>query len=183
MQNCPPGKPRRVLRLGGGLDNVVQIYALCDPDGSIRYVGKARDARARLKQHMRETRRRTPVYLWIESLRRHGLTPALKVLEECSECVWPEREMAHIATHRVNGRLLNVADGGDQPSCPRHVRAQNGRSNARLVHGDAMRRHIWDLKRRLGLAIRGGYLTETARAKLRAAAASAPHLFGEWANL
>lgn len=105
----------------------VQIYALCCPDtGRVRYVGKANDAAKRMASHLRDAkRRRTPVYSWIRSLQGSGLVPAMRVL--ASTWDWPETERAIIAQFRAEGELLNLADGGDEPKCPKSVQVENGR--------------------------------------------------------
>lgn len=112
---------------------VVAIYALTDPrDGAIRYIGKANDAGKRLKCHLRDARRRkTPVYAWINKLSRLGMAPGMTVLTECHPEAWMNEERRLIAEHRASGcRLLNVADGGDEPACPLEVRQANGRKAA-----------------------------------------------------
>jgi hypothetical protein len=110
---------------------MVEIYALCDPSTmEIRYVGKANNAAKRLASHMRASRdRKTPVYAWI---RKHG-TPALKVLLVCEDEHWCDYERRIIAGFRDSGvRLLNVADGGDEPKCSLETRRNNGRIVAKL---------------------------------------------------
>ncbi len=100
----------------------MQIYALTDPrDGAIRYIGKANDAQKRLVTHRRDGKRGTrPVHLWLRELVRLGMIPGLTVLAECCEDDWREQECAAIAAERVvNSRLLNVADGGNQPGEPK----------------------------------------------------------------
>lgn len=64
----------------------VHIYALQDPrDGTVRYVGQARDLNKRLSDHIREAHtRRPPVDCkseWILSLSESGLTPNMQLLE------------------------------------------------------------------------------------------------------
>lgn len=99
------------------------IYGLCDREtGEIRYIGKAVDPEKRLAGHMRECRRRnTPLYAW---LRKHG-EPKMVIIEAgCSD--WRVSERRHIAWARASGlRLLNVADGGDEPHCPVETRRAN----------------------------------------------------------
>lgn len=111
---------------------MTQIYALTDPvTGEIRYIGKANDAAKRLKSHLRDAcRRRTPVYAWVRKLVAAGQAPGLVVLAECAPEQWQELEVALIAEHRRGGRLLNVADGGEEPHCPLQVRQANGRAIA-----------------------------------------------------
>jgi hypothetical protein len=156
----------------------VFIYGLYDPHTSeLRYVGKAKDVAARLKGHLRATRR-TPVYDWIKSLRKHGLAPIASVMEVTSDHEWCAAERRVVAAHRQSGRLLNVADGGDEPFCPMHVRAENGRRVA--ARRD---KRVWRLKREMGQALMHGHVSEAAKEKLRYAAARAPHLFGEYASI
>ncbi|MBO9624156.1 MAG: GIY-YIG nuclease family protein [Sphingomonas sp.] len=158
------------------------IYGLFDSTGALRYVGKARDAKARLKDHMRECRghrRRTPLYDW---LRKHGV-PEMRLLE--ADCVdWREAERRHISEARARGeRLLNIADGGDQPHCPAEIRARNGAANAAAIHGDPLKKRIWNAKRALAQGLRQGMVMNSTRAKMREAAHRLPHLFGEWATI
>jgi hypothetical protein len=98
----------------------VQIYALSDPDtGVIRYIGKANCAQKRFYGHLREYRRsKTPVYCWIKSLRERGAEPTLTIITTCSKGEWKAVEKEEIAKARAkDSRLLNVADGGDEPNC------------------------------------------------------------------
>lgn len=106
-----------------------EIYALIDPrDGAIRYIGKANDSRKRLVKHLADARRRrTPVYDWINMLAKLGMRPTFQVLEVADD--WVEAERRLIAEARDRGeRLLNVADGGDEPYCPPEVRSANARN-------------------------------------------------------
>jgi hypothetical protein len=108
---------------------VCEIYALCDPEsGDIRYIGKANNAAKRLAGHIRESKRRdTPVYRWIRKLGGKSLVPAMVVLETVPSDDWKSAEKRLIASHRLSGtRLLNVAEGGDEPFCPHEVRVRNG---------------------------------------------------------
>lgn len=111
------------------------IYALTDPrDGEVRYIGKANDARKRLRGHLRDARRRrTPVYNWINKLARLGLEPGMTVLVECDPECWKDEERRLIAEHRASGRLLNVAEGGDEPHCPLEVRRRNGAATLHML--------------------------------------------------
>jgi|SRR5215217_2940168 len=107
-----------------------EIYALIGPhDGAVRYIGKANDSAKRLKSHLRDARRRkTPVYDWINMLAKSGMRPTFRVLEIADD--WVEAERRLIAEARSRGeRLLNVADGGDEPFCSPEVRAANGRKS------------------------------------------------------
>jgi len=91
----------------------VTIYALCDPDtGACRYVGKANDLAARLRNHRFEIPRlHTRKVNWLRSL--GGREPLVKTLELASRDTWQEAERRWIAVMRASGaRITNFADGG-----------------------------------------------------------------------
>lgn len=164
----------------------VQIYALLDPaTGETRYIGKANNAKARLSSHMRDCRRRhTPLYSWMRKLMETGKLPGLSIIAECEPSAWREVEQKHIALARAAGtRLLNLADGGDEPYCAPEVRASNGRKVASLRVSDEKRSRVYHLKRQIGLLLKAGHVSDASKAKLKLAAAKAPHLFGQWAAL
>lgn len=164
----------------------VEIYGLYDPrSGALRYIGKAKDSRQRLKGHIRDSRKRhTPVYCWMRGLREAGHDPEMRVLALVQEDQWQQYERQMIADARNrNERLLNIADGGDQPHCPRETRSANAKKlNDRLANDQRLKR-IQEIKRHMGAAIRQGWLSESAKGKLRLAAAKNPALFGEYASL
>lgn len=108
---------------------MASIYGLFDKSGALRYIGKANDPAKRLGGHMRDSRRRnTPLYCWI---RKNG-QPEMRILHDCGEGEdWRNVERQLIADARADGaKLLNVADGGDEPYCPMEVRQENGRKSA-----------------------------------------------------
>lgn len=122
---------------------MASIYALTDPKtGEVRYIGKANDPEARLKSHMRDSRRRdTPVYQWI---RKHGRPGMVVLASDCDD--WRVEEIRLIAEARARGdRLLNIADGGDEPFCRPEVRAENGAKVAKKRS-----KHLWAAHRKLG---------------------------------
>jgi hypothetical protein len=163
-------------------DEIAEIYALVDPrDGAIRYIGKARDAGARLKSHLRDARRRdTPVYRWINKLAALGLAPQVRVLRQCPASAWQAAEIDEIKAAKAAGhRLLNVAEGGDEPYCPTETRAANGRKNAAAIHSDPRRRRKWELLRALGQNLRQGYVSDATKELMR----SRPDVFGSLLHL
>lgn len=119
------------------MPDVCEIYALKDPEsGSVRYIGKANDSAKRLKSHLQDSKRRkTPVYCWIQKLEKAGKTPSVEVLLVCEKDAWPEYETRLIAEYRAAGAaLLNVADGGDEPSMSAEQRRKNAQKlNASMV--------------------------------------------------
>ena len=163
----------------------VDIYEILDPrDGSVRYIGKANDSALRFKQHLRETRRKTPLYDWMQKMRSAGLVPTFRVSEVCPVGEWQKHEVAAIAAARLAGaRLLNVADGGDEPHCSTEVRAENGRKVAVMRVKDPRAAFIFNAKRVLGTALKQGYVADKTKAKMRLAAAKHPALFGAWAAI
>jgi hypothetical protein len=134
--------------LAGGLEvsemqENVEIYLLRHPDaGEIRYVGKACDSRARLKTHIRDARRRkTPLYDWMNGFEKY---PIIEVVTRVRAHEWEKAERDAIAYLRNSGvRLLNVADGGNQPIADRKKCALNGAMVARKIHDDPVKKAQW----------------------------------------
>ena len=115
---------------------LVDIYALRDPKtGAVRYIGKANCARKRFASHLRDSRRRdTPVYRWIRKLASIGMVPELMILISVPPDQWEAAEMAAISKAKAMGiKLLNVAEGGDEPFCSHEVRSANGSRNVGLM--------------------------------------------------
>lgn len=113
------------------------IYALSCPDsGQVMYIGKANKPEHRLKGHLRDCRRRkTNLYRWLNKLLAEGKQPKLTIIETIAFEAWEDRERHWIAHYRSLGPLLNMADGGDQPSCPIEVRRANGMKQLRILRG------------------------------------------------
>lgn len=163
---------------------MAEIYCLCEPStGEVRYIGKANDSVARLKSHIRDMRRRDyPVYRWMRKLADKGLAPEMKVLEVTED--WKEAERRLIALSRARGdRLLNVAEGGDEPHCSAEVRRSNAKKLNQYLKDNPWVLEIRDAKRDLALALKKDYLPNELRAKMRAKAVEFPWLFGDWANI
>lgn len=165
----------------GNLSYPIEIYGLHDPrDGTIRYIGKAKDSAKRLSGHIRDARRRdTPVYRWIRKLAAMGLKPSMRVIACVQNDHWQDYERLIIVDAKLDGiPLLNVADGGDEPHCPVEVR----RNNARMLNSHPLSELI-ALKRKIRAGLRSGFFSEKARAKIRLAAHKAPHIFGEFMTI
>lgn len=146
----------------------VQMYALCCPEsGDVRYIGKAKDSGKRFVKHLADARRRkTPVYCWISSLAKRGMRPSMHVIEDSVPSdVWEDVEIRLIAEARARGdRILNVADGGNAPFCPRETRSVNGKKTSR--------KHpiVWWLLKTLGTESRRRDKTGGDASHLRSAA-------------
>ena len=160
------------------------IYALIDPEtDEIRYIGKSNNAQNRLNHHIRDrVKRKVPVSVWINDLMERGMRPRLVVLERVVD--WEEAEIRLIAVSRARGdRLLNVADGGIQPYCSTEQRRKNANKLNKQLKDNPLLAYVRYLKAQIGIGLRQGHLSNTAREKLRLAAAKRPDLFGCWAGL
>lgn len=153
------------------------VYALTDPStGEVRYIGKANCPAARLATHLRESGRLDrPVHRWIRKLRAAGAMPSMVVLEEAAD--WREAERRLIAQYRAAGaRLLNVAEGGDEPHCPVAVLRSNGVASAK-ARNPVVHRLLCDLGRNAKWLRGQGRVTalpkiEAAQARLRSMSAA-----------
>jgi len=119
--------------------DMASIYGLVDPEsGELRYIGKANCLKGRLASHVRAAASGSyPVHAWI---RKIGKPPEMVTLEEDCED-WRRSERLAINKARAAGfRLLNVASGGDEPHCPRHVRASNGAATLKMLKAGGTRK-------------------------------------------
>lgn len=139
------------------------IYGLVDPrDGVVRYVGKATQPSARLRQHLRARQHKTPSGDWVDSLICAGLLPAMVVLETVDTPIANDAERRWIAFYREQGNdLLNLTDGGD-----------GGSRKGRVLSPEGEARRLAAV--RAANAARGPVSEET-RAKMRAAKLGGKH--------
>ena len=108
---------------------MIDIYGLYDPDtDELRYVGKAKDSKKRLKTHVFERGYRRPVNNWVKALVEAGKAPVMKILETVADDQWEEAERRLIAEYRKSCRLLNLADGGARPTQTTEQRKQAARA-------------------------------------------------------
>jgi len=93
------------------------IYALTDPDGAVRYVGKSSSGLHRPKAHRAPSQLKPKTYraAWIRSLFAQGQDYGIQSLEELpSGDGLSDAERRWIAHGRAAGwRLTNLTDGGD----------------------------------------------------------------------
>lgn len=95
------------------LNTTVFIYALTEPTGEIRYIGKSIAPARRFLAHLRDKRinHRT---CWIKSLRSKGLSPLWESLDEVPEEHWKSWEAAYIQFFLEEGcDLVNRTKGGE----------------------------------------------------------------------
>src|SRR5258708_18627919 len=94
---------------------VATIYVLVDPrTEEIRYVGGTnRSLKARLGRHL-AARGKNHRVAWLALLKRRGLIPLIRVVQQVPVQYYAEAERYWIAYFRTMGcRLVNSTDGGD----------------------------------------------------------------------
>lgn len=103
-------------------ERIYVIYALIDPrDESVRYVGITDNMSTRFMHHLRDAGSRTAKGTWLAELRRYGLQPSLKILEEMQvektqRHLVEERERHWIrAFERAGASLTNIRDTLSDP--------------------------------------------------------------------
>lgn len=174
------------------------IYGLTDEHGTVRYVGKSVDVARRLAQHLSESDRQYPVYAWIRKQRRRNFPVGLVVLASALGPDWQPLEKTIIRQYREEGfKLLNVADGGDEPhmtleqrralgrkiKCPLAVRQANGRKVFASIQADPIRAKLHRLKLRLSLDWQKGLLPDAVKSRLAEAAFMNPKSLGCFTRL
>lgn len=94
------------------------IYALKDPEGEIRYIGKSANPPARLRSHLSRARSGETKHHaanWIRSLLNRGESPKIEIIFTVPEGEpWEPYEIRMISEFRAEGhRLTNSTGGGD----------------------------------------------------------------------
>ncbi len=181
MKNERNSKAAPELQAG----DVAEVYGIFDPvSGELRYVGKARCAQSRFKAHLRERRRKTPLYLWMQKTLQARHVPIMRVLAVVEQSAWQFEERRIIFEARLGTRrLLNVAAGGDRPDCPAQTRRINAATATRKRTATPKQKAIWRLKLLLGQGLKAGYVNNAVREKLRRIARLDPITFALWLNL
>lgn len=97
----------------------VYIYILLEPDNiTVRYVGKSNEYRIgkRLGEHCRysQLKNHTHKNTWVKSLLSKGQHPILRIIEECQEDTYREREKYWVNFYKKSGvGLVNGTEGGE----------------------------------------------------------------------
>lgn len=94
---------------------VIRIYGLYESNNETpRYIGKTKmSLNRRLQGHLLEAKKslsNTHKLSWIRSLLNKGEKPIIKLLEECDENCWEEKERYWI---KNSIKLTNLTNGGD----------------------------------------------------------------------
>lgn len=168
-----------------------KIYGIADQDGRIMYIGKANNPPERMKQHIRDCKRRvTPLYGWLNKCLERGHQPQMIVLASAISQDWQSLETHMIAQYRSEGHMLNLADGGDQPKSNPKTNTKNAYAlNARLQSDPALKR-VRDLKRSMSRFLKdctegkvSPEVESRIKSKLKLAGHRNPSLFGEYRYL
>lgn len=168
-----------------------KIYGIADQEGRIMYIGKANNPKERMKQHIRECKRRkTPLYGWINKSLEKGQHPHMIVLASAISEDWQSLEIQMIAQYRDGGHMLNLANGGDQPKSNSATNKQNGHALNQRLKADLRLKRIRNLKRSASEFLRRcekgeirAEVAERLKDKLRLAGHKNPALFGEYRYL
>lgn len=168
-----------------------KIYGIVSKaTGKVVYIGKANDPEKRFKGHLRDsTRRQTPLYDWMRS--HNGADATYVVLASAISDDWQSLEILMIAQYRNESKLLNLADGGNQPT---QTKEQKSKNSIKLNHcSNPEEQRVWSIKRRINTIITGWKKdkrydsfdphVEKVKAKLRYCAWKRPDLFGSYASL
>jgi hypothetical protein len=169
-----------------------KIYGIIDPvTNKIVYIGKANNVQARLKTHISSSRtKKSNLYSWITEQINNGRPIQMVELASAISEDWQSLEKAMISQYRAEGLLLNMANGGNSPSCSPEICKQNAvRLNERRK-SDPLFQRVWEMKRAMAQGLkflqRPGADPEKYKsivAKLKYAAEKRPDLFGCWSGL
>lgn len=109
---------------------VIDIYFLTDPrDGTVRYVGKAKDSKYRLKAHLKDDAVNRKAN-WLKRLKSLGLQPTMDIVETVDEGEADESERFWIAFMKSCGAsLVNTKNGGEGGPIPHDVRKKISQSH------------------------------------------------------
>ena len=167
------------------------IYGITDEHGTVRYVGKSVDVARRFKDHLSEKERNYPVYTWLRKQIKENREVSCFVIASVIVEDWQTVEKTVIRQYRDEGhKLLNLADGGDEPfmtleqrkanaakiKCPLHVRQENGRKVYTAIRSDPVKARIHKLRLILSRDWKLGLLPEDVKSKLKEAAATHENL-------
>lgn len=117
----------------------VYIYTLEHPiTQEVRYVGKTKNPKMRFQNHLNKSHNKhSHKTNWIESLKKEGLKPVMKIIEEVDENNWQFWEKFWIHQFKVWGfNLINHTVGGDGLTLGNNTSFKKGHKtwNSGLAH-------------------------------------------------
>lgn len=138
------------------------IYTLSDPRSQqIRYVGKTDNPKRRLRSHMSNSGS-THVARWIQSLKKEGLKPTMKILEtiyDPQELYWQQCERLWIKVlGEIGCSLTNLDSGGNS--------GKKASAETRAKQSAAAKRRIVSLETRAKLSISSRNMSPESKAKI-----------------
>lgn len=136
----------------------IYIYGLLDPiTNQIRYVGKSKNIKARMKDHLFDKRPKNAHKVnWVSKLQNMNLNPECIILDVTSEKDWIYCEIWWIEYFKFLGcNLLNISKGGDD------------NSKSGINHAMYGKKHTNETRNKMSLAhTKRPKLTEETRRKL-----------------
>ncbi len=154
--------PEQIIPAHSSAPITTYIYGLVDPrDGCVRYVGKANDARRRLRRHLLD-RACCRKVRWIQTLATNGLQPGLVILEEADAQHWQEAERKWILQYGRDN-LTNETDGGESGKSGLARSAETRKAISEALRGKPLSEAT---KRSVSIALKGHPVSAETRAKL-----------------
>jgi group I intron endonuclease len=102
---------------------MIHIYILKNPEtNEIKYVGKTKNPKRRLDQHIYiSSKKKTHLGNWISLLKKNNLNPLMEVIEVTTNELWKDREIYWIEFYKKQGcNLCNHALGGEGRNGDKH---------------------------------------------------------------
>lgn len=138
-------------------ERTTHIYALCEPTGEVRYVGKSDNPAHRYENHLSRSRNEdTYKARWINKLRTDGARPLLRILETIPLLTWQAREMYWIRHFKNAGCQLTNADDGGVGGLSR---PKSEATRQKLSAANRGRKHSVETRRKISAANRGRTLS------------------------
>ena len=131
---------------------MIEIYCLIDPrSGHVKYVGKAKSAKSRYRNHICNTKSKSYKSNWIRNLKLEELKPELLILDSVKESEWIFWEQHYISLFKSYGFILtNGTFGGDDPGY-KLLNKNNNRKGCSLTQEHKNKIKIATTKRMTGL--------------------------------
>ena len=144
--------------------DVVFIYTLIDPiTDEVRYVGKSIKPERRYREHL-TVDSNTHKSAWIKSLLKKGMEPTLKIIEECDEGNWSDREKYWVSQY---DNLSNLTEGGEDGSHSEETKEKLRILNTGENNPNYGKKASKELKYKLSEIQSGKVLSETHKDKIK----------------
>ncbi len=141
------------------------IYLFSDEEGFPIYVGKSKNFKSRVYQHLQRDRFRYNSYFynWLNKQIAEDKEFYIDILEEASEDNWQDREKYWIQHYRDNGiELKNMTDGGDGNNNQMFTEE----TRHKMALSQTGRKHSEESRRKMSESMKGRVFSEATRKKL-----------------